>query len=132
MGRGIKRALEKVSFQGSLSWDVGPGLVLGKNSRPRQAVTVELVGKTNLKFEGAENCENFGGKKSQFGPDFVHSTGKNKETQPQRYLCRRGWGAKAGGGGYWQHSPRAHFFPAVKPSSPNALCLVAPLPDMGA
>lgn len=82
MGRGIEGALEKVSFQGSLSWDVGPGLVLVKNSRPRQAVTVELVGKRNLKFEGAENCEDFGGK-SQFGLGFVRSTGEKKETQPQ-------------------------------------------------
>lgn len=71
-----------MSFQGILSWDVGPGLVLVKNSRPHQVVTVEFVGKMNLKFEGAENCEDFRGK-SQFGPDFVHSTGKNKETQPQ-------------------------------------------------
>lgn len=49
-GGGIEGVLEKVSFQGSLSWDVGPGLVLVKNSRPRQAVTVELVGKKESKI----------------------------------------------------------------------------------
>ena len=45
MGRGIEGAFENVSFQGSLSWDVVPGLVLVKKSRPRQAVTVELESK---------------------------------------------------------------------------------------
>lgn len=75
MGRGIEGALENVSFQGSLSWDIGPGLVLVKNSR-------QSLLSWNLKFEGAENCEDFGGK-SQFDPGFVCSTGKNKETQPQ-------------------------------------------------
>lgn len=41
----VERVLEELPFQGNLSQGVGPGLVLVKNPRPSQPVTVEVLGK---------------------------------------------------------------------------------------